>query len=212
MVENRFMSVTVVDHPLAQHYLTLLRDQETYPERFRRVARNLTTVLVLEATRQMAQKQVEVHTPLTKTKAPLLGEGLAAVPILRAGLSMLEPVLELFPDVAVGYVGLERHEDTAVARSYYMKLPKLDGRFTLCLDPMLATGGSAAQAIGQLKVAGAKQVVMVCVIASPEGIAFLQSQHPDVPIVTASVDECLNDKKYIVPGLGDFGDRLYGTM
>ena len=142
----------------------------------------------------------------------VLGEGIAAVPILRAGLSMLEPVLQLFPDVKVGYVGLERHEDTAVARSYYMKLPQLDGRFTLCLDPMLATGGSAAQAIGQLKVAGAKQVVMVSVLAAPEGIEFLQKQHPDVPIVTASVDECLNEKKYIVPGLGDFGDRLYGTM
>ena len=125
---------------------------------------------------------------------------------------MLDPVLELFPDVKVGYVGLERHEDTAIARSYYMKLPDLSGRFTLCLDPMLATGGSASQAIGQLKVAGAKQVAMVCVIASPEGIAFLTQQHPDVAIVTASVDDCLNDKKYIVPGWGDFGDRLYGTM
>jgi uracil phosphoribosyltransferase len=206
------MPVTVVDHPLAQHYLTLLRDEETYPERFRRVSRNLTTLLVLEATRTMERREIEVKTPLTTTSANLLGEGLAAVPILRAGLSMLEPVLELFPDVAVGYVGLERHEDTAVARSYYMKLPKLEGRLTLCLDPMLATGGSAAQAIGQLKYAGAKRVVMVCVIASPEGIEFLQSQHPDVDIVTASVDECLNDKRYIVPGLGDFGDRLYGTM
>jgi uracil phosphoribosyltransferase len=125
---------------------------------------------------------------------------------------MLEPVLELFPDVKVGYVGLERHEDTAVARSYYMKLPNLDGRYTLCLDPMLATGGSAAQAIGQLKYAGAKQVAMVCVLAAPEGIEFLQSQHPDIAIYTASVDEKLNDRKYIVPGLGDFGDRLYGTM
>ena len=164
------------------------------------------------ATKELLQVQVTVTTPLTDCKTNILGEGIAAVPILRAGLSMLEPVLELFPDVKVGYVGLERHEDTAVARSYYMKLPVLEGRSTLCLDPMLATGGSAAQAIGQLKVAGAKQVTMVCVIASPEGIAFLQQQHPDVAIVTAAVDERLNDKKYIVPGLGDFGDRLYGTM
>jgi uracil phosphoribosyltransferase len=168
--------------------------------------------LVIEATKGLLQIQVRVTTPLTDCKTNVLGEGIAAVPILRAGLSMLEPVLDLFPDVKVGYVGLERHEDTAVARSYYMKLPALEGRFTLCLDPMLATGGSAAQAIGQLKVAGAKQVAMVCVIASPEGIAFLKQQHPDVAIITASVDELLNDKKYIVPGLGDFGDRLYGTM
>ena len=206
------MSVTVVNHPLAQHYLSQLRDQETQPEQFRRLANHLTTLLVIEATKGLFQKEALVTTPLTECKTMVLGEGIAAVPILRAGLSMLEPVLQLFPDVKVGYVGLERHEDTAVARSYYMKLPQLDGRFTLCLDPMLATGGSAAQAIGQLKVAGAKQVVMVSVLAAPEGIEFLQKQHPDVPIVTASVDECLNEKKYIVPGLGDFGDRLYGTM
>jgi uracil phosphoribosyltransferase len=206
------MSVTVVDHPLAQHLLSQLRDVSTEPEIFRRLARQLTTLLVIEATKGLLQIQVRVTTPLTDCKTNVLGEGIAAVPILRAGLSMLEPVLDLFPDVKVGYVGLERHEDTAVARSYYMKLPALEGRFTLCLDPMLATGGSAAQAIGQLKVAGAKQVAMVCVIASPEGIAFLKQQHPDVAIITASVDELLNDKKYIVPGLGDFGDRLYGTM
>lgn len=206
------MSVSIVEHPLAQHLLSQLRDVNTEPEVFRRLARQLTTLLVIEATKGLSQTTATVVTPLVSCDTKVLGEGIAAVPILRAGLSMLEPVLELFPDVKVGYVGLERHEDTAVARSYYMKLPKLEGRFTLCLDPMLATGGSAAQAIGQLKVAGAKQVAMVCVIASPEGISFLQRQHPDVPIITASVDECLNDKKYIVPGLGDFGDRLYGTM
>ncbi len=206
------MSVNVVSHPLAQHYLAQLRDVNTPPERFRRISRHLTTILALEATKGAAQVEAEIITPIQPTTAKVLGEGLAAVPILRAGLSMLEPVLELFPDVAVGYVGLERHEDTAVARSYYMKLPGLEGRFCLCLDPMLATGGSAAQAIGQLKKSGAKKVAMVCVIASPEGIAHLQHQHPDVEITTASVDERLNDKKYIVPGLGDFGDRLYGTM
>jgi uracil phosphoribosyltransferase len=206
------MPVIVVDHPLAAHYLTQLRDVSTPPERFRRVARHLTTLLVVEATRGLASKTVAVQTPIEETSATLLKEGIAAVPILRAGLSMLEPVLELFPDVAVGYVGLERNEDTAEARSYYMKLPKLQGRVSLCLDPMLATGGSAAKAIDQLKAEGAGQVIMVCVIASPEGIEFLQSAHPDVTIVTASIDRELNSKKYIVPGLGDFGDRLYGTM
>jgi uracil phosphoribosyltransferase len=206
------MSVHVVDHPLAQHYLAQLRDVATQPERFRRISRHLTTLLVLEATRSLVQKQETVTTPIQDTTVNYLGEGLAAVPILRAGLSMLEPVLELFPDVAVGYVGLERNEDTAEARRYYMKLPRLEGRFCLALDPMLATGGSAAKAITELKSNGAQKVTMVCVISAPEGIAFLQGEHPDVDIYTASVDERLNEKKYIVPGLGDFGDRLYGTM
>lgn len=206
------MAVHVVDHPLAQHYLAQLRDVATQPERFRRIARHLTTLLVIEATRPLSQRSETVMTPIQQTTVNFLGEGLAAVPILRAGLSMLEPVLELFPDVAVGYVGLERNEDTAEARRYYMKLPRLEGRFCLTLDPMLATGGSAAKAISELKANGAKRVVMVCVISAPEGIEFLQAEHPDVEIYTASVDEKLNDKKYIVPGLGDFGDRLYGTM
>jgi uracil phosphoribosyltransferase len=124
---------------------------------------------------------------------------------------MLEPVLELFPDVAVGYIGLERHEGTAVARSYYSKLPNLEGCFSLCVDPMLATGGSASQAISLIKAHNAASVVMVSVVAAPEGVERLLSNHPDIRIVTASVDQGLNDKKYIVPGLGDFGDRLYGT-
>lgn len=206
------MAVHVVDHPLAQHCLGQLRDVATPPEQFRRLSRHLTTLLVIEATRSLVQVEETVITPIQNTRVKVLGEGLAAVPILRAGLSMLEPVLELFPDVAVGYVGLERNEDTAEARRYYMKLPRLEGRFCLALDPMLATGGSAAKAITELKANGTKKVTMVCVISAPEGIEFLQREHPDVEIFTASVDERLNDKKYIVPGLGDFGDRLYGTM
>ena len=206
------MSVTVVKHPLAQHLLSQLRDVATEPEQFRRFARHLTTLLVVEATKDLLMTETTIQTPLVSCRSNVLGEGIAAVPILRAGLSMLDAVVELFPDVKVGYVGLERDEVTAVARSYYQKLPSLAGRFTLCLDPMLATGGSAAQAITDLKAKGAKQVAMVSVISAPEGVAFLQSEHPDVEIVTASIDECLNDKKYIVPGLGDFGDRLYGTM
>lgn len=206
------MSVTVINHPLAQHYLSQLRDKDTQPERFRRVANHLTTLLVIEATRCLAMKTVTVTTPLTDCQVNVLSEGIAAVPILRAGLSMLEPVLQLFPDVKVGYVGLERDEETAIARSYYQKFPNLEGRLTLCLDPMLATGGSAAQAITDLKAKGAKQVAMVSVISAPEGIASLQAAHPDIAIYTASIDERLNEKKYIVPGLGDFGDRLYGTM
>ena len=204
--------VTVVDHPLAQHYLTELRDQQTDPAQFRRISRNLTTLLVVEATRSMALSSRVVNTPLEQTDGVRLSESLAAVPILRAGLTMLEPVLELFPEVAVGYVGLERHHDTAVARNYYAKFPNLKGRLTLVLDPMLATGGSAAQAISSLKEAGATELVMVAVIAAPEGVEFLTEAHPDVRIVVAGVDRQLNDRKYILPGLGDFGDRLYGTM
>jgi uracil phosphoribosyltransferase len=125
---------------------------------------------------------------------------------------MLEPTVELFPNVAVGYIGLERHEDTAIARSYYSKLPNLEGKFTLCLDPMLATGGSAAQAVSLIKNHGAATIVMVCVVAAPEGLAAFEAAHPDVRVVSAAKDRCLNEQKYIVPGLGDFGDRLYGTF
>ncbi|MEZ5162682.1 MAG: uracil phosphoribosyltransferase [Fimbriimonadaceae bacterium] len=146
------------------------------------------------------------------TKGSRLENGLAAVPILRAGLSMLEPLLELFPDVAVGYIGLERDHETAEASRYYCKLPKLDGKVAVCLDPMLATGGSAAKAIELIKEGGPKRVVMVSVVAAPEGVEKLQAAHPDVPIYTAGLDRQLNPNKYILPGLGDYGDRLYGTQ
>jgi|SRR5579862_1788305 len=205
------MPLQVLDHPLASHLLARLRDKETPPERFRQHSKSITSLLVLQATTGIRTKEAEVETPLKKTKVRLLAQPLAVVPVLRAGLGMLEPVVELFPDVAVGYIGLERHEDTAIARSYYSKLPRLDGHFTLCVDPMLATGGSAAQAISLIKEHGAQKVVMVSVVAAPEGVDRLQSTHPDVLIVTAALDEGLNERKYIVPGLGDYGDRLYGT-
>lgn len=153
-----------------------------------------------------------METPIEPMTVRMLDEGLAVVPILRAGLGMLEAAVQLFPDVAVGYIGLERHEDTAIARSYYSKLPSLEGKYTLCLDPMLATGGSAAQAISLIKVHNASRVVMVCIVAAPEGIARLEEAHPNVLIVTAAKDRGLDERKYIVPGLGDFGDRLYGTF
>ena len=199
-------------HPLAAHLLTTLRDRNTEPERFRAAARTLTTLLVLQATEGLKTIETPIETPVQPTTGLRLGEGLAAVPILRAGLAMLEPVLGLFPDVAVGYIGLERNEETAVARSYYSKLPNLNGRTTLLLDPMLATGGSAAQAVGFLKAQGAGQIVMVAVVAARVGFETLQAAHPEVPVFAAALDEELNDKRYIVPGLGDFGDRLYGTF
>jgi len=207
------MSLQVLDHPLAGHLLASLRDQDTPPAQFRQLARRLTTLLILQATYGVRTKTSTVTTPLKETEVRILDQALAVVPVLRAGLGMLEPILELFPDVAVGYIGLERHEETAIARSYYCKLPgtSMADRFTLCVDPMLATGGSAAQAISLIKSAGAQHITMVSIVSAPEGVAKLQSAHPDVPIVTAALDESLNDRKYIVPGLGDFGDRLYGT-
>jgi uracil phosphoribosyltransferase len=205
------MPVRVLEHPLAQHLLTGLRDRETPPSTYRALARTLSTLLVLEATRDLPVAQGTVQTPLEEAQAVRMAQGLAVVPILRAGLSMLEPALELFPDVAVGYIGLERSHETAVAQSYYCKLPNLADRFCLLVDPMLATGGSAFQAVSLMKSHGAKTVRFACVIAAPEGIAVLETTHPDVEVVTASVDRQLNDKKYILPGLGDYGDRLYGT-
>lgn len=206
------MPLTVLDHPLASHLLAGLRDRGTPPEQFRRLSRNLTALLVLEATRGMRTREAQVQTPLEVTTQRVLDQSLAAVPVLRAGLGMLEPVFELFPDVAVGYIGLERHEDTAIARSYYSKIPDLTDRYTLCLDPMLATGGSAAQAVSLIKTKGANQIAMVCVVAAPEGIDRFQEAHPEVAIFAAARDASLNARKFIVPGLGDFGDRLFGTQ
>ncbi|MBL8088469.1 MAG: uracil phosphoribosyltransferase [Chthonomonas sp.] len=206
------MAVHVVDHPLAKHLVNSLRDRTTRPEAFRQMSRTLSTMLVFEATRGIRCDSRVVETPLAETVGDFLGQGLAVVPVLRAGLAMLESALILFPDVAVGYIGLERDHNTAVAHSYYCKLPNLADRFTLCVDPMLATGGSASQAVALLKANGAKPVVFVSVISAPEGIERLQRDHPDVEIYTAAVDDRLNELKYIVPGLGDFGDRLYGTM
>ncbi|AIE87727.1 uracil phosphoribosyltransferase [Fimbriimonas ginsengisoli] len=206
------MPLQVLDHPLASHLLASLRDERTPPQEFRQLARRLTTLLVLQATYGIRTRIDRVTTPLCETEARVLDQGLAVVPVLRAGLGMLEPIVDLFPDVAVGYIGLERHEETAVARSYYSKVPQsVEGRFTLCVDPMLATGGSAAQAISLIKAHGASQITMVSIVSAPEGVEKLQQAHPDVAIVTAALDEKLNDRHYIVPGLGDFGDRLYGT-
>ncbi len=205
------MSLRVLRHPLGQHLLTQLRDVQTPPDQFRQHAHTLGVLLALEATRDLSTSLKTINTPLEQLDAPVLSQTLAVVPILRAGLAMLEPVLEVFPHVAVGYVGLERDHTTAVASSYYKKLPELKNKFCLCLDPMLATGGSAAKAVSLMKDEGAEKIVMVCVVAAPEGVAAFKEAHPDVEIVTASLDRQLNEIKYILPGLGDFGDRLYGT-
>ncbi|GBC86968.1 Uracil phosphoribosyltransferase [bacterium HR12] len=205
------MSVTVVDHPLAEHLLTSLRDRATPPPVFRTLAKRLALALALEAIRDLPTTQVAVETPLERTTGRVLGD-LVAVPILRAGLGMLEAVTELFPEVAVGYIGLERDEASLQPQSYYRKLPPVDGRHVLILDPMLATGGSGSAACDAVKEAGSPATIrFVCVVAAPEGVGRLQRDHPDVPIFTASLDRELNDRGYILPGLGDFGDRLFGT-
>jgi uracil phosphoribosyltransferase len=205
------MPVTVVDHPLAQHLLTGLRDQDTPPPVFRTLAKRLTLVLVVEAVRSLPAGDVSVRTPLEPAPGRRIAPDLVAVPILRAGLGMLEAVVELFPEISVGYVGLERDETTLQPTSYYEKLPPVEGRHVLLLDPMLATGGSAVRACSSIAERGPAQLLFVCVVAAPEGVERMEREHPDVPIFTASVDRELNANGYILPGLGDFGDRLYGT-
>lgn len=205
------MSLHVLEHPLASHLLACLRDKVTAPEEFRRATRALSMLLALEATRGLAVTSRSVRTPVAETTVEEIEDSLAVVPILRAGLGMLDPILELFPKVDVGYIGLERHEDTAIAHSYYCKLPELSGKVAICLDPMLATGGSASQAVALIKTQAPKRVFMVSIVAAPEGVQRMTEDHPEVPIITAALDQGLNDRRYIVPGVGDYGDRLFGT-
>lgn len=204
------MSVTLVDHPLAGHLLAQLRSEDTPPPLFRTLAKRLALALTLEAIRDLPTTEVSVRTPLETTSGRMLGD-LVAVPILRAGLGMLEAVTELFPEVAVGYIGLERDEASLKPQSYYRKLPPVQGRHVLVLDPMLATGGSGSAATAAVKEGEPASIRFVCVVSAPEGITRMETDHPDVPIFTAAIDRQLNERGYIVPGLGDFGDRLFGT-
>ncbi len=201
----------ILDHPLAAHALTHLRDRTTKPATFRTLTQQISLLLALEATRDLALRDHVIDTPLERMPGRVLAHGLVVVPILRAGLGMVQPFTDLFPEVCVGYVGLERDHETAVARSYYCKLPPLANKRVLCVDPMLATGGSAVQALTVLKEHGASELALVCIVCSPEGVSAVESVHPDVPIFTGALDRELSAKKYILPGLGDFGDRLYGT-
>jgi uracil phosphoribosyltransferase len=205
------LPLTVSKHPLVADSLVGLRDRATEPEEFRELARKLITLLVYEATADLPVRHGTVQTPLKEAPATFVEDEVVAIPVLRAGLGLLGPVLELLPRVSVGYIGLERDEETAVARIYYNKLPKLAGKVPLLLDPMLATGGSAAQALDLIKEAGGRNPRMLCVVAAPEGVRVVEERHPEVHIYTAALDEGLNDRAYIVPGLGDFGDRLFGT-
>jgi uracil phosphoribosyltransferase len=202
----------VLEHPLASHIVTHLRDKTTKPATFRALAYQLTLMLAIDATRDLATEEKTVETPLESATGRVLAhQPIVVVAILRSGVSMVQPFLDIFPDVSVGYVGLERDHVTAVARNYYCKLPPLAGRRIFVVDPMLATGGSAAQAIDVVKRNGGAAPRLVCIIAAPEGVAEVARHHKDVSVHVGVLDRALNERRYILPGLGDFGDRLYGT-
>ncbi len=205
------MSLHVIKHPVADHILSLLRDERTGAAEFRNLSRQVTSLLVMEATRDLPSVPTEVKTPMETTRCRKLDRTVVVVAIVRAGMSMVETIVDLLPSVAVGFIGMERDEETAEAHSYYCKLPPLKDRRVLVVDPMLATGGSAAQVISMVYDQGATDVNFLNIVAAPEGVKVLQDKFPDLIIYTASLDRELNDKKYILPGLGDFGDRLYGT-
>jgi len=205
------MNLTVVDHPLARHYLTTLRNSQTGNENFRAAARRLTYALVLEATKGVPTKDGPVSTPMGDTTGYVLAD-VVAVAVLRAGLGLLDAVLDMIPHVKVGFAGVQRDEETAAPIEYYVNLPRVDGASVLILEPMLATGGSLSWAVDKAKEAGASDITALCVVTAPEGVARMYRDHPDVRIVAAANDQELNDTHYIVPGLGDMGDRLFGTI
>ena len=205
------MPVTAVDHPLAQHYLTTLRDRNTGTPLFRETARRLAYLLVIEATADLPAAQKAVETPLEATTGSLLGKPVVVVAVFRAGLGLIDAALDLLPDARIGYAGVQRNEVTAEPMEYYTKFPPMGDARVLILEPMLATGGSLAWACDQVKAKGAIDITAVCVVSAPEGIAVMNERHPDVHIVTGAIDRDLNDLFYIRPGLGDMGDRLFGT-
>lgn len=206
-------TLTIVDHPLIQHKLTILRNKETATSQFRQVLCEIAFVLGCEATKDLALRDIEIETPLEKITSPYLdGKKLCLVSILRAGNGLIEGLLDLIPSARVGHVGLYRDHDTLEAIKYYFKTPdKLDERLVIMVDPMLATANTAIAAADELKAAGAREMKFLCLVAAPEGVERFSKAHPDVPIITAALDRELNEKGYILPGLGDAGDRIYGT-
>ncbi len=207
-------NVTLIDHPLVQHKLTLMRQVETHTQDFRRLMKEISMLLAYEVTRDLPLKYETIHTPLTEMQAPMLAadKKMVLVSILRAGQGLLDGMLELIPTAKVGHIGLYREPSTLTAVEYYLKLPyDIEQRDMLVVDPMLATGNSAVAAVDRLKEANPASIKFVCLLAAPEGITHFHQQHPDIPIYTAAIDEGLNSHGYIMPGLGDAGDRLYGT-
>ncbi len=207
------MQVKVIEHPLIQHKLSIMRDVKTGTKEFRELLEEISMLMAFEITRDLPLVEVEIETPVVKCKCKTLaGKKLGVVPILRAGLGMVNGVIRIIPAAKVGHVGLYRDPETLQPVEYYCKLPSdVAERDFIVIDPMLATGGSAAAAISLLKSKGAKHIKLMCLVAAPEGVRLVNTEHPDVEIYTASVDECLNDHGYIVPGLGDAGDRIFGT-
>ena len=207
------VAVILVRHPLVQDILLSLRDVGTEPESFRRMAVRISVLLAAEALRELPVRPGSVMTPLGEATGQRVAADVVVVPVLRAGLGMLDAVLELVPGARVGHIGLQRDEMTAIASRYYAKLPpRMADSHVLMIDPMLATGGSAVAALDLLTRAGARDIRILCIVAAPEGVALVEHHHPDVRIFTPVIDRGLNDRKFIVPGLGDFGDRLYGTL
>ena len=205
--------VTQIDHPLILHKLAIIRDKKTGSKDFRELVEEVSMLMAYEVTRDLATEEVEIETPICKTKCKMLsGKKVAIVPILRAGLGMVDGMLKLIPAAKVGHIGLYRDEETLQPVEYFCKMPQdIAERDVIVVDPMLATGGSAADALTMLKKRGAKNLRLMCLISSPEGIEFVQKAHPDVDIYVAGIDEKLSENGYIVPGLGDAGDRLFGT-
>ena len=203
---------TLIDHPCVQHKLSLIRDKEVGHKQFRELATEITKFICYEALKNVRTKEVLVKTPVAEAKCKQLDNDLVVVPILRAGVGMLEGILELVPTARVGFVGMYRDEETKMPVTYYERFPKqIKGGTCIIIDPMLATGGSTIDAINKLKENRAGNIVVVCIVTCPEGIAVVEAEHPDVSIYAAAIDDKLNEKKYIVPGLGDAGDRLFGT-
>ncbi|MBR6875663.1 MAG: uracil phosphoribosyltransferase [Bacteroidales bacterium] len=205
--------IHVIDHPMIQHKLTIMRDKETGPKDFRQLLNEISLLMGYEITREIPLEEVEIETPICKTTAKrVLGRKMAIIPILRAGLGMVEGLLDLVPVAKVGHIGLYRNEKTHEPVIYYCKLPEdIDDRFVIVTDPMLATGGSSCDALQILKDRGCTNVKLMCLVAAPEGIKRVQEAHPDVDIYVAAIDDHLNADAYIVPGLGDAGDRIFGT-
>lgn len=206
------MQVNIIDHPLIQHKLTIMRKKETSSADFRKLLEEITMLMGYEATRDLPLEDVEIETPIQKTVGNrLTGKKIAIVPVLRAGFGMVQGLLDLIPSARIGVIGLYRDPETLKPVEYYCKLPNIENRSFIIVDPMLATGGSSVAAIQMLKDRGVKDIRLMCLVAAPEGVDTVNKAHPDVKIYTAAVDECLNEHGYIVPGLGDAGDRIFGT-
>ena len=206
------MQVNIIDHPLIQHKLTILRKKETSSADFRKLLEEITMLMGYEATRDLPLEDVEIETPIQKTVGKrLTGKKIAIVPVLRAGFGMVQGLFDLIPSARIGVIGLYRDPETLKPVEYYCKLPNIENRSFIIVDPMLATGGSSVAAIQMLKDRGVKDIRLMCLVAAPEGVDTVNKAHPDVKIYTAAVDECLNEHGYIVPGLGDAGDRIFGT-